>query len=34
MREEEAYAQMGGYGGEGIHSSIDKLCSIFGGHDQ
>lgn len=34
MREEEAYDQMGGYGGEGYPSSIDKLCSIFGGLDQ
>lgn len=34
MREDEAYAQMGGRGGEGFYGSTDKLCSLFGGLDQ
>lgn len=34
MGEDEAYAQMGGYGGEGIFGSVGKLCSLYGGLDQ
>lgn len=34
MGEDEAYAQMGGCGGEGFHGSIDKLCGLFGGLNQ
>lgn len=31
MGEDEAYAQMGGFGGEGFFGSIDKLYGLFGG---
>ena len=34
MGEDEAYAQMGGYGGERFHGSSDKFCGLFDGLNQ
>lgn len=31
MREDEAYAQMGGCGGERVLGSVNKLCGLSGG---